>query len=81
MIRTCRIRAGLTQAELASRLGVDRTSITKWETGGASPRTGKLLEIARELGCTVEELLCPELVPTTDDAHSNRCEEGRYTTS
>lgn len=81
MIRTYRIRAGLTQAELAARLGVDRTSITKWETGGASPRTGKLLEIAKELGCTVEELLCPELSPMTDGAHGNRCGEGHYTTS
>ena len=59
MIRDCRVKAGLTQAELAARVGVDRTSVVKWETGNAAPRAGKLLEIANAVGCTVDELLSP----------------------
>lgn len=71
MIRECRIRAGLTQAELATRIGVDRTSVVKWETGSASPRAGKLLEIASVVGCTVDELLGPDKELVTDTNQSN----------
>ena len=68
MIRKYRVKAGLTQAELAVRLGVNRTCITKWETGGAHQRASKLLEIAEELGCTVEDLLRPDLEQAQDSA-------------
>lgn len=71
MIRDCRVKAGLTQAELAIRIGVDRTSVVKWETGSASPRAGKLLEIADAVGCTVDELLSPAQEQITDANHSS----------
>jgi transcriptional regulator with XRE-family HTH domain len=38
-------------------MGIDRSAIAKWETGAAMPRADKLTELAKILGCTVDELL------------------------
>ena len=37
IIQEARLRAGLTQAALADRLGRDRAQIARWETGGQEP--------------------------------------------
>ena len=37
-------------------LNVDRSTIAKWETGEAMPRADKLPEIAKILGCTIDDL-------------------------
>lgn len=56
-IRNFRVRKNLSQEDLAARLGIDRTTVTKWETGESLPRAEKLPRIAAILGCTVDELL------------------------
>lgn len=55
-IRKLRERANLTQGQLAATLQVDKTTISKWETGGATPRADKLPEIARALKCSIDDL-------------------------
>ncbi len=37
IIREARLKAGLTQTELAERLGRDRAQIARWEAGGQEP--------------------------------------------
>jgi transcriptional regulator with XRE-family HTH domain len=37
IIREARLKAGLTQAELADQLGRDRAQVARWETGGQEP--------------------------------------------
>jgi transcriptional regulator with XRE-family HTH domain len=55
-IRELRESAGLTQGELASELGVDRSSVTKWETGKSRPRTEDLPKLAEVLQCSIDDL-------------------------
>ena len=43
-IRELRERLGATQAGLAKRLGVDRVTVARWETGARQPRSRWLLE-------------------------------------
>ena len=38
LIREARERAGMTQAELARRLGTDQPSVSRWEQGKRTPR-------------------------------------------
>ena len=58
--RGMRLKAGLTQHDAAKLLGVERTTIAKWETGAASPRMDMLPEIARAYGCSVGALFGEE---------------------
>lgn len=56
-IKQLRTKHGLTQERLAIAMGIDRSAVAKWETGSAMPRADKLTELAKILGCTVDELL------------------------
>ena len=50
----------ITQEEFARLVGVDRSTVTKWETGKCKPTADKLVKVADVLGCTVDELLREE---------------------
>ena len=55
----CRLREknGLTQAEVASRLGVTAAAVSKWENGSSKPRVEILFQLAEMLGVRPEELM------------------------
>lgn len=55
-----RKRAGLTQMEVAKRLGVTDSAVNQWETGKTTPNTKRLSELARLYNCTIDELLKEE---------------------
>lgn len=57
VIRKYRIIKDMTQAEMASRLGVTAPAVNKWENGNALPDVALLAPIARLLGITTDELL------------------------
>lgn len=56
-IRELRINNNLLQKELANKLNINRSTVAKWETGRAVPRTEKLKSLARILNCSVVDLL------------------------
>ena len=55
-LKSLREKRKLSQLELARRLSVDRTTITKWETTNAYPRAPMLPSIANVLRCKVDAL-------------------------
>lgn len=59
-IRELRQQKKLSQEELARRLGVDRSSVARWEIGSNLPRAEKLMMLAKLLGCSVDELLASD---------------------
>lgn len=56
-IRRYRSELGLTQAELAKKLGLTYSSVSQWESGRATPRTPVLKQIADLFGTTVSDLM------------------------
>lgn len=58
-IREHREAMGITQRELGVAMGVDCTSVTKWETEVALPKARQLPLLARVLGVTIDELFAP----------------------
>ncbi len=55
-IKQLRIKRGLTQDELASRLGVTPQAVSKWENGVTAPDISLLPEISEIFGVTIDEL-------------------------
>lgn len=55
-LRAIRESKNMTQDKLAEALNISRTSIAMWESGAAMPRADKLPELAKLLGCTIDEL-------------------------
>jgi transcriptional regulator with XRE-family HTH domain len=47
-------------------MGVSRQTISKWETGDASPELEKLLELSKLFSCTLDALLKEDLAPQAD---------------
>ena len=50
LIREARLRAGLTQADLAERTGRDRSVIARWEQAVVAPSVETLIELVRACG-------------------------------
>lgn len=48
---------GLSQEELAEKMGVSRQAIGKWESGGGYPEAEKLIELAEVLDCSIDALV------------------------
>ncbi len=56
-LKECRKRAGLSQEELASRIGVTQRSLTDYECGRAVPRRRRIERMADILGVTTLYLI------------------------
>lgn len=57
MVRTLRSEKGMTQLELAQRMGVTDKAVSKWERDLSIPDAASLPKLAEELGASVDELL------------------------
>ena len=56
-----RKKEALSQEALAEKLGVSRQSVSKWETGEATPEASKLLAFSKIFGVTTDYLLNDEM--------------------
>ncbi len=55
-VREFRLRAGLSQQQLAGLVGLTRQAISSIESGDYVPNTAVAIRLARALGCSVEDL-------------------------
>jgi transcriptional regulator with XRE-family HTH domain len=67
IIREARLRAGLTQSQLADRIGRDRAQIARWEIGGQEPSFENLRSAVEACGFELKlELVEREPDPVLD---------------
>lgn len=52
----------MTQQQLAHALGASRQQLSEWERGVKLPRVDTAIEIARVLGCKVEDIFVSQPV-------------------
>ena len=67
-INRLRKQAGMTQAELAEKLDVARSTITQWETGWSSPRMRMVQKLADVFGVTSADMLSETGLPVPSSA-------------
>ncbi len=66
-IRRFRLKRGLTQRELAERLGVSAKTVSKWETGRGVPDTLQLVPLVGALAVSLNQLLLEPAPPPPRD--------------
>src|SRR5215213_4816730 len=59
LIRAARLRAELSQAELADRLGLPSSSIARWETDTVEPGFSTLRRVLQACGFDIPPVLVP----------------------
>lgn len=60
--------SGMSQEELAEKLGVSRQAVSKWESGTTQPELSKLIELSKLYSVSVDELLSLEHAKPEQDA-------------
>ena len=65
-IKMLRETKGITQAELARKLGVTRSSVNAWELGISVPSTQWLVQLATVFDVSTDYLLCADKSATID---------------
>lgn len=68
-VKVYRLKAGLSQSQLADKIGVKRQAVYDIESGRYLPNTSIALRLARTFGCRVEDLFVEESVPGTYAVH------------
>ena len=70
-IAACRKEQGLTQLQLADKLGITDKAVSKWERGIAMPDTSIMLELCEILQINVNELLSGEKITMENKNQKN----------
>ena len=79
-LKRLRMAKGLSQANMAERLGVSGPSISGWEKGRARPKEDRLADLANLLGVPVSQLLVdPQPEVTQDVIDTSRTQIARAT--
>ena len=69
-LMVARKNAGMTQMELADRMGISFQAVSNWERGVSCPDIAKLSELSELLGVTIDSLLGNERAAEIVRAHS-----------
>lgn len=70
---------GISQLELAEKLGVSRQAVSRWETGASVPSTEKLISLSKLYSVSMAYLIGEENVIQKNDIESNLYTEQQET--
>lgn len=56
-VKMLRKQAGMSQEQLAEKLGVSRQAVTKWETGAGIPDIENIMAISALFDISIDDLL------------------------
>ena len=70
-LRAARVNAGLSQEEMAKRLGVTREAVASWETGRVKIKDIHLYAICHVTGFAPDDLFLPDKVAKLGEGAQN----------
>lgn len=56
-IRKIRERKKISQESIAALIGVTQGAVSQWESGNTMPTAQNIIDLARILGCTTDDIL------------------------
>lgn len=56
-MKAARIAKGLSQAQLAEKVGCTQKDVSRWESGAHEPSIANLKKLAAALACKVDEII------------------------
>ena len=67
-----RKKKGLSQEELAEKLGVSRQSVSKWESNNTYPETDKIIQICNIFDCSMDDLINDKVTDINQASRKNK---------
>lgn len=58
-LKAARVNSGYTQAEVAKKIGVSKTSVVNWENGTAEPKTSHFKALCEIYSASAEDIILP----------------------
>lgn len=69
-IRKIRERKKISQESIAALIGVTQGAVSQWESGNTMPTAQNIIDLARILGCTTDDIL----ITDKEDKHNGKTE-------
>lgn len=69
-IRKIRERKKISQESIAAQIGVTQGAVSQWESGNTMPTAQNIIDLARILGCTTDDIL----ITDKEDKHNGTAE-------
>ena len=73
-IRKIRKRRIMSQESLASLIGVTQGAVSQWESGKTTPTAKNIIDLARVLDCTTDDIL---ITDKEDERNDNKAKSRR----
>ena len=67
-IRKIRERKKISQESIAAMIGVTQGAVSQWESGNTMPTAQNIIDLARILGCTTDDIL----ITDKEDKHNGK---------
>lgn len=67
-IRKIRERKKISQESIAALIGVTQGAVSQWESGNTMPTAQNIIDLARILGCTTDDIL----ITDKEDKHNGK---------
>ena len=73
-IRKIRERKKISQGSLAALIGVTQAAVSQWESGKPTPTAQNIIDLARILDCTTDDIL---IADKEDERNDNKAKSRR----
>ena len=73
-IRKIRERKKISQGSLAALIGVTQAAVSQWESGKTTPTAQNIIDLARILDCTTDDIL---IADKEDERNDNKAKSRR----
>ena len=65
-LNALRVNAGLTQSEVAAKVGISKNTLIKWESYKSFPSVVQIMKLCDLYGCDVNDIFLPDVLAKSE---------------